>query len=138
MRIVMSADGGLEGDAARRWCADNMRSGDEVIVVLGVDQFSDVMLSVPPLTGVADPHVLQERVERTLEAELAPRGVSCTCRVGYRPQARAVMETAASEHADLIVVGKRAHSAVTDGIANETALHLVHHPPCPVVVVPVR
>jgi nucleotide-binding universal stress UspA family protein len=136
MRIVISADSSVEGDVARNWCAANVRPGDEVIAVIGSDQLSEVMLSVSPLMGVADPALLRESVERRLESAVAARGVSCDTKVSYHSQARAVMETARAEHADLIVVGKRAHNAVTDAITNETALHLVHHPPCPVLVVP--
>ncbi len=136
MKIVISADGSVEGDAARYWCAANVHPGDEVIAVVGTDQFSEVLLSVSPLMGVADPQNLRQSVEHRLESDLAIDGVSCQSRVAYHPQARAVIETAEAEHADLIVVGKRPHNAMTDAITNETALHLVHHPPCPVVVVP--
>ena len=107
MRIVISADGSVEGDAARQWCAANARPGDEVIAVVGADQLSDVMLSVSPLMGVADPQLLRESVERRLESDLSAVGVSYESRVSYHGQAKAVIETAEAEHADLIVVGKR-------------------------------
>jgi nucleotide-binding universal stress UspA family protein len=56
--------------------------------------------------------------------------------LGFRSQAAAVLEAARAEHADIIVVGKRPHGVVGDAVSNETAGHLVHRPPCPVVVVP--
>jgi nucleotide-binding universal stress UspA family protein len=136
MKIVISADGGREGDAARRWCAENLGPGDEAIAVLGAEQFSTMVLSVSPVMAAVDQHALRESVERRLHEDFAPRGVSYECRVGGHSQARAVAETAEAEHADLIVVGKRPHSVITDAVANETALHLVHRPPCPIVVVP--
>ncbi len=52
------------------------------------------------------------------------------------PQGRALTDVAANEHADLIVVGKRPHGWLVDAVRGELAGRLVHHPPCPVVVVP--
>jgi nucleotide-binding universal stress UspA family protein len=136
MKIVISADGGTEGDAARQWCAENLGPGDEAIAVVGADQLSTMVLSVSPVMAFVDPQVLRESVKRSLHEDLAPRGVSYECRLGGQGQARAVAETALAEHADLIVFGKRPHSVISDAVANETALHLVHRTPCPIVVVP--
>ena len=138
MMVVISADGGVEGDAARRWCVENMGPGDRAIAVLGADQFGSVVLAASPMMVVVDPLELRESVEQRLHDDLGPQGVSCECRIRDHAQARAVIETAEAEHADLIVVGKRPHNAFTDAVTNETALHLVHRPPCPIVVVPVR
>ena len=46
MKIIVSADGGDEGTAARQWCVEHARPCDEIIAVVGVDQFSEVMLSM--------------------------------------------------------------------------------------------
>jgi nucleotide-binding universal stress UspA family protein len=40
--------------------------------------------------------------------------------------------------ADAIVVGKVPHGAIGDALLGGVAAHLVHHPPCPVVIVPSR
>jgi nucleotide-binding universal stress UspA family protein len=39
---------------------------------------------------------------------------------------------------DMIVVGNCPRTAITGAIADPTALHLEHHAPCDVVVVPAR
>jgi nucleotide-binding universal stress UspA family protein len=136
MRVVVSADGGAEGRAARRWCIEHLTSVDEVVAVLGVDSFSGAMLSLSPFVAVAEPESLREGVERRFQTALEQCGVRCRAQVGFRSQAAAVLDAARAEQADVIVVGKRPHGVVGDALCNETAGHLVHRPPCPVVVVP--
>jgi nucleotide-binding universal stress UspA family protein len=136
MKVVVSADGGAEGRAARRWCVEHLTPVDEVIAVLGVDSFSQAMLSLSPFVAVADPDTLRRGVERRFEADLGRRGVRFRARLSFRSQAAAVLEAAHAEHADVIVVGKRPHGLVGDAVRNETSGHLVHRPPCPIVVVP--
>jgi nucleotide-binding universal stress UspA family protein len=136
MKVVVSADGGAEGRAARRWCVEHLGPGDEVVAVLGVDSLSEAMLSVSPLLEVADPDNLRDGVARRFAAALEPRHIHSHARVTYRSQAAAVLAEARAEHADVIVVGKRPHGVVGDAVVNETAGHLIHRPPCPVIVVP--
>jgi nucleotide-binding universal stress UspA family protein len=47
-----------------------------------------------------------------------------------------VVDVATAEGADLIVIAKRPHSRLGDAVWGEAANQVVHHPPCPVVVVP--
>ena len=136
MKVIVSADGGAEGRAARRWCVEHLRSADEVVAVLGVDSFGGAALSLSPLVAVADPEALREAVERRFVGALDRCGVRCRTQVSYQSQAAAVLDAAWAEHADIIVVGKRPRGVVGDALRNETAGHLVHRPPCPVVVVP--
>jgi nucleotide-binding universal stress UspA family protein len=63
--------------------------------------------------------------------------VQCSARVLDSAQGQAVRHVASQVAADLIVVGKIAHGPLADFVLNETANHLIHRPPCPVVVVPV-
>jgi nucleotide-binding universal stress UspA family protein len=48
---------------------------------------------------------------------------------------RAVAEVAPDEQVDLIVIGKRPHSWLADAVRGPIATHIVHDPPCPVMVV---
>ena len=48
----------------------------------------------------------------------------------------AVVEVAIANDADLVVVGKRPHGWMADAILGEVANQVVHHPACPIVVVP--
>jgi nucleotide-binding universal stress UspA family protein len=132
MRIVVSAEGSSEGAAARAWCRAHVHNGDEVIAVVGMGQITELMLTVSPLVDLASERQLVEQTH----ARFDHAGVDADVRLINKDQYRAVLEVAASEHADLIVVGKRPHGAVADTLLNDTAGHLIHHPPCPVLVVP--
>ncbi len=133
MKIVISADASDEGAAACEWCLDHMEPGDEAVAVIGVDPLGEVMLSVSPLVGMVDEGRLRADTEQALERI---GGLRATTRLVNHSQHRAVLDVARDEHADLIVVGKRPHHGVTDTLLNETAARLIHHAPCPVLVVP--
>jgi nucleotide-binding universal stress UspA family protein len=134
MKVVVSADGGAEGRAARRWCVEHLAPGHDVVAVLGVDSLAEAIRVASPLAKVADNP--REGVARRFAAALEPRPIACQAGVSYESQAGAVLEAARTEHADASVVGKSPHGAVGDAVVNETAGHLIHRPPCPVVVVP--
>ena len=136
MKIVISADRSAEGAAARDWCRDHASADDDVIAVIGFDQFSEVMLTMSPLVDLVDESRLRDDVAHDICEPLAERGMRCAVRLLNSAQSRAVLDVASAERADLIVVGKRPHRAALDAVLNETASHLVHRPPCPIVVVP--
>jgi nucleotide-binding universal stress UspA family protein len=137
MKVVLSADNTAEGTAAREWCAHNVRAGDELIAVLGVDPLGQTMLSVSPLYDLTTETNLHDMLERVYCDPLRRGDVECSARVLDAAQGQAVRQVASQVAADLIVVGKIAHGPLADFVLNETANHLVHRPPCPVVVVPV-
>jgi nucleotide-binding universal stress UspA family protein len=137
MKVVLSADNSAEGAAARQWCAHHVHAGDELIAVLGVDPVGQTMLSVSPLYDLTTEASLHDMLEREYCGPLRHRDVKCSARVLDSAQGQAVRHVAGQVGADLIVVGKIAHGPLADFVLNETANHLVHRPPCPVVVVPV-
>jgi nucleotide-binding universal stress UspA family protein len=137
MKVVLSADNTAEGAAARQWCVDHIHAGDELIAVLGVDPLGQTMLSVSPLYDLTTETNLHDMVEREYCSPLRRGEVQCSARVLDAAQGQAVRQVARQVEADLIVVGKIAHGPLADFVLNETANHLVHRPPCPVVVVPV-
>jgi nucleotide-binding universal stress UspA family protein len=137
MKIVMSADSTSEGLGARAWCAEHLGPADAVIAVVGINPVGEFVMGVPPFDVMGDEHTVVEQVERDHCHPLRQRGLDCRARVVAHTQANAVLEVAAEEHADLIVVGKRPRGPVGDLVWGEVATHLVHHPPCPIVVVPV-
>jgi nucleotide-binding universal stress UspA family protein len=136
MRVVLSADLTSESRAARGWCVENLAPGTAVVAVLGVSQMGELMLGVPPFDLGAAEHELRASVERDYCEPLDAAGLQCEGRVLALSQGRALTEVAHDEHADLIVVGKRPHGWLVDVVRGELAGQLVHHPPCPVVVVP--
>ena len=137
MKVVMSADSTEEGAEARHWCADHLGVGDTVLAVVGINPVGELVMGMPLFDVMGDEHTVVEHVERDHCARLRARGVGCRARVVTRGQAHAVLEVATEEHADLIVVGKRPRGPVGDAIWGEVATHVAHHPPCPVVIVPV-
>jgi nucleotide-binding universal stress UspA family protein len=136
MKVVLSADSTDEGDTARRWCADHLDRRDTVIAVAGINQVGELVMGVPPFDSLGGERELLTQIEHDYCSPLDAAGVVCTARITPAGQARAVAEVAVREAADLIVVGKRAHGPIADAFLGEVASQLVHHPPCPVVVVP--
>lgn len=136
MRVVLSADGTIEGRQALQWCLDHLGRDDEVIAVLGIDPVGRFALGVPPFNTLGDEREISRQVERDYGQPLADHAIQARTRVVMHNQGRAVADTASAEHADLIVVGKRSHGLVGDALHHEIAPYLVHRLPCAVVVVP--
>jgi nucleotide-binding universal stress UspA family protein len=138
MKVVLSV-GRLEGegDEAFRWCIDHFGPGDAVIVVAGVNMLGEFVLGLPPFDALGGEPALVHQIERRYCEPLLAKGVACDAKLVPHGQARAVTEVARQEGADLIVIGKRRHGRVGGALHDETASHVLHHPPCPVVVVPI-
>jgi nucleotide-binding universal stress UspA family protein len=137
MRVVMSAAGAdEEGVAACRWCAANLHPGASVTVVVGLSQLGEFVLGVPPFDASGGEAALLGRAEALFCRPLTERGLQCHALLVPERPGQAVLDVAEREHADLIVVGKRPHGPFVDALLGELAAQLVHHPPCPLVVVP--
>ncbi len=137
MKVVMSAESTDEGVQAQQWCAEHLAPGDTVIAVVGINPVGALVMGLPLFDVIGDEHTVLSRVEREHCAPLRRRGIGCRVRVGPHGQAHAVLEAAAEEHADLIVVGKRPRGPVGDVVWGEVATQIGHRPPCPVVIVPI-
>jgi nucleotide-binding universal stress UspA family protein len=136
MKVVLSATG-PEGRAACSWCSANLDPGTSVTVVVGVSHLGEFVLGVPPFDAAGGETALMETVRLEYCRPLEARGLDCHASLVLERQGAAVLDVARKEHADLIVVGKRPHGPVADAVRGEVAAQLVHHPPCPLVVVPV-
>ncbi|HTN78073.1 MAG TPA: universal stress protein [Acidimicrobiales bacterium] len=136
MKVVLSAENGQQGHAARAWCTEHLGPGDSVVAVVGLSNIGEIVLGVPPFDGLATEGELIAEVEHDFCRQLRTFGVTCQTRFVHKAQARAVAEVASEEDADLIVIGKRPHSRIADAVIGPVATHVVHRPPCPVVVVP--
>jgi nucleotide-binding universal stress UspA family protein len=75
-------------------------------------------------------------MDREVCSPLTAVGVSCRTEVVSTGQAHALAEVAERERADMIVIGKVPHGTLSDVFRSETASHLIHRPPCPVLIVP--
>jgi len=137
MKVVLSVDTLEAGDEACQWCSDHFGAGDSVTVVAGVNMLGEFVLGLPPFDALGGEPALVRQIERRYCEPLRASGVACEARLVRYGQARAVTEVARQTGADLIVIGKRRHGRVGEALHDETASHVVHHPPCPVVVVPI-
>ncbi len=137
MKVILNADTSEPGDCARDWCRIHLGPGDELIAVLAITPVGEFALAVPPINGVGDERKLYAAVEAECQP-LREAGIHCEARVVVNSAEGALHDIAEVEHADLIVVGKRPHGAIVDAVLNDTAAHIVHNPPCPVLVVPWR
>jgi len=136
MKVVLSAESGDHGDAARDWCVSHLGPTDAVVAVIGLSNIGELVLAIPPFEGTATEGELLAVVEHDFCRRLERVGIPCTARFVRETQARAVADVASDVNADLIVIGKRPHSWITDAVLAPVAVHVVHHPPCPVMVVP--
>jgi hypothetical protein len=136
MKVVLSVAGLDEAAAGRRWCLEHLTRGDQVIAVLGVNPVGEFVLGIPPFDVLDGENELLADVTRHYCVPLNAAGIACEPRLLPYQQGRAVMDVARSEHADLIVAGKRPHGRLGDTFLEGTASQVVHHPPCPVLVVP--
>jgi nucleotide-binding universal stress UspA family protein len=136
MRVVMSAELSDEGAAACNWCTEHLHPLDTVIAVVGMQPFGELVVAVPPFDLLASSQELLDTIERDYCARLRASGLRAESMLIRRRQAAAVVEAAMANGADLVVVGKHPHGWMADAILGEVANQVVHHPPCPVVVVP--
>ena len=114
MKVVLSAETGPAGDAAREWCTTHLGPADEVIAVVGLSNVNELVLGIPPFDGMVTEGELLAVVEHDFCRRLRKEGIPCVARFRRETQAR----------------------VVADAVLGPVAVHVVHHPPCPVVVVP--
>jgi nucleotide-binding universal stress UspA family protein len=136
MKVILNAEASERGRAAREWCRTHLGPGDDLIAVLAMTPVGEFVLAVPPVNGIGDEQELRDNVEAECCQPLRTAGINCEARVVVDSAERALLDIAVVEQADLIVVGKRPHGAIVDAVLNDTAAHIVHNPPCAVVVVP--
>jgi len=136
MKVVLSVDTLEAGDEACQWCIDHFGPGDTVMVVAGVNMLGEFVLGLPPFDTLGGEPALVRQIQRRYCEPLRANGVACEAKLVPHGQARAVTEVARQTGADLIVIGKPRHGWVGDALRDDTASHVVHRPPCPVVVVP--
>jgi nucleotide-binding universal stress UspA family protein len=105
------------------------------VAVAGVPAVAELAFAARPFETIEGELEYLGEIERECDP-LRQAGLSCDVRVVPSPPSRAVCDVAEVEEADLIVVAKRPHRAFVDTLLNDMATHIVHNPPCPVVVVP--
>jgi nucleotide-binding universal stress UspA family protein len=139
-RIVCGIDGSEAAHLALDWAAEEARRRDAVLRVVhawfepivGGDPFVGAMVVSSAAFEDDARRVLSEAVARVhdIDPELTVEGA-----LVHAPSATALIEEA--EKADLLVVGSRGRGGFAGLLLGSVSQQVVHHAPCPVVVVPV-
>lgn len=133
-RIVVGFDGSHEAEHALEWAISNARSDPAVIEVVAAWTFPMVpgyafCHSVPEVEKAAAGEV---GVALTHVAEIAPEVVVRGQTVDGSPGPALV---AASEGADLLVVGSRGRGGITSTLLGSVSAYCARNAPCSVVIV---
>jgi nucleotide-binding universal stress UspA family protein len=91
-----------------------------------------------PVADVSDfaglsAEILDKAIAEARNATHESAPVEIRPRVVEGNPAQALLDTA--KDADLLVVGSRGHGGFTEALLGSVSQHVVHHAPCPVVVV---
>lgn len=145
--IVVGHDGSAQGDRALAWALeDAVRRGGATVHLVRAWQLAQVMPHIQTEPGVVPSYAeceaaVREKNRAAIErvtADAAAGGVACDGiavleHSVHAPGAEALI--AASEHADLVVVGDRGRGGFAGMLLGSTAGHVLRHAHCPVVVV---
>lgn len=106
--------------------------GADVLVMSAIDR--------EPRPGVIARRLEHLRLERELAAQAVvalgrSRGIDVRFMIWVGSPGEAIVEAAASEQVDLVVVGSHGRGAVGRFLVGSVSEHVVRHAPCPVLVV---
>lgn len=134
--IVCGVDGSPGGQRALMWALEEAgRRADRVRAVTAW-----TWDGVEALNAASTPIEAREQAQRRLdrsvdEVQEQMPGAPSVERLVQRGLPSEALCAAAAD-ADLIVVGSHGHGAVHDKLVGSTSERVIHHAPCPVVVVP--
>jgi len=135
-RIVAGIDGSAASLEALRWAAREaeLRGADLLVVLAWQLPVGSPYVPAVPL----DAQTLEDGAKQALEHALSevfgaklPDRVSAEIRQG--PASAVLIE--AGKRADLLIVGSRGHGGLIGALLGSVSTAIVHHAPCPVLVV---
>lgn len=134
-RVVVGIDGSARSVDALRWAAVEARARDADLDV--VHGWRLPMMTLPPMySALPDMSTMEELGREVLDAALAEPalvGLSVKPHLVRGAPASALLERAAG--AGVLVVGTRGLGRVSGALVGSVSRQLLHHAPCPVVVV---
>jgi nucleotide-binding universal stress UspA family protein len=137
-KIVLGVDGSEGSAAATRLCADVAAVHHaEVVVVhgIGFDVYANVLALIPPMDDGWQKE-LQVEIENEWCAPLDDAGVPFTVALVHEVGARAILNVADQERADLVVVGRRGRGGFKELLLGSVSHQVVHHARQPVLLAP--
>lgn len=137
--IVVGIDGSEGSTRALEWCRDHAAGLDAEVVVVhafSLAAFALPSYEVPSMAEVASQ--TREELARLLATEwTAPvAGIPHRTELVEGPAARALIDVADQEGAELIVVGSRGRGGFAELVLGSVSHQLLHHSRVPVLVVP--
>lgn len=133
-RIVVGVDGSPGSRAALQWAAEEARLRNARLEAVHCWAYHPVGTELAFL----DPAVFEEGASTLLNEAAADLGdtgeVVLDLRLVQGPAARSLLD--AAEGATLLVVGARGHGGFSGLLLGSVSQQVVHHAPCPVVIVP--
>ena len=134
-RVVVGVDGSARSLGALRWAAAEAQAREAVLDV--VHAWRLPMMTTPPgMAIVPDLSTIEGVGREVLDAALADpalSGLHTRPHLTNRSPAAALMSLA--DGAGLVVVGTRGLGRVTGTLLGSVSRQLLHHAPCPVVVI---
>ncbi len=137
-RILVATDGSATAEAAVAWAAElAVPLGAEVVLISVID-FANCYPGA--MYFPADETQMRDRLDKDLNGAwsepMRQAQVSFRTLVREGSPPAVIVETAAAEKADLIVMGSRGHGGLSELVLGSVARHVTHHARTPVVIVP--
>lgn len=134
--IVCGVDGSPAGQRALMWALEEAgRRGGKVRAVMAWawDGVETLNAASTPAEALAQTQQLLDRcVDEVVNQVPGAPTVERVCQRGLPSEAIC----AAAADAELIVLGSHGHGAVHDKLVGSTSERVIHHAPCPAVIVP--
>jgi nucleotide-binding universal stress UspA family protein len=133
-KILVAVDGSVANQAAIEVASQLAREGAEVILI-------NVVMPMSARVGAGEPPP-EESTAILSEAAAAVKAAGGSVAkelqsyAGVKGPAHEILEAARNENCDLIVTGNRGHSAWVGLTLGSVSQRVLHHAPCPVLVVP--
>ena len=135
-RIVVGTDGSDNSFAALRWAIDEALVRDAAVEVVYSWEFPPIIdpLGVSILPSADEMNASADRLLKEVMRKVDQKNTKVTARVVRGAPASALL--GAAKEADLLVIGRRGHGGFVGLLLGSVAQQVVHHAPCPVVLVP--
>jgi nucleotide-binding universal stress UspA family protein len=136
--IVVGVDGSPASRAALAWAVDEAeRRGCAVEAITGQHRDFGMAVGVVPIDMMIGmlPEELRAARQQVLDKAVAEITTEVEIRTVVATEEAKLALTSASEHASLLVVGRRGLGAVMTALLGSVSAHCVHHASCPVVVI---
>jgi nucleotide-binding universal stress UspA family protein len=142
MKIVLGFDDSPHAVAALKWIVRNEKPADTQVTIVSavrtpVTAYAEVYAPAVPVSHGADRRgdTSSRGALQAGRGRAAPRRFSTSVKVLPGDPREALVETARTEKADLLIVGSHGRTGLPKLLLGSVASHAVSHAPCDVLVV---